>query len=193
MNFSKAFDTVNKDIMLDKLDRLGFRGIIRDLFDSYLSDRSMYVEVNGCKSETKTLNIGLPQGSVSAPWLFNLYINDMHRSSDKLNFLYFTDDTTIYLSGRDLTRLCEEVCMELCKVDDWLKANRLSLNIDKTFYMIITHNNYDETDINIRIRYVQLSRVTSTKFLGVTIDDRQSWRASVCALQAAFQSEGHFI
>ena len=173
-DFSKAFDTVNKDIMLDKLDRLGFRGIIRDLFDSYLSDRRMYVEVNGCKSETKTLNIGLPQGSVSAPWLFNLYINDMHRSSDKLNFLHLADDTTIYLSGRDLTRLCEEVYMELCKVDDWLKANRLSLNIDKTFYMIITHNNYNETDINIIIRDVQLSRVTSTKFLGLTIDDRLS-------------------
>ena len=152
LDFSKTFDTVNKDIMLDKLDRLGFRGIIRDLFDSYLSDRRMDVEVNGCKSETKTLNIGLPQGSVSTPWLFNLYINDMHRSSDKLNFLHFADDTTIYLSGRDLTRLCEEVCMELCKVDDWLKANRLSLNIDKTFYMILTHKNYDETGINIRIR-----------------------------------------
>ena len=182
LDFSKAFDTVNKDIMLDKLDRLGFRGTIRDLFDSYLSERRMYVEVNGCKYETKTLNIGLPQGSVSAPWLFNLYINDMHRSSDKLNFLHFADDTTIYLSGRDLTRLCEEVCMELCKVDDWLKANRLSLNIDKTFYMIITHNNYDETDINIRILDVQLSRVTSTKFLGVTIDDRLSHGGHLSAL-----------
>ena len=93
------------------------------------------------KAACQALNIGLPHGSVSAPCLFNLYINDMHRSSDKLNFLHFADDTTIYLSGRDLTRLCEEVCMELCKVDDWLKANRLSLNIDKTFYMIITHNN----------------------------------------------------
>ena len=184
MDFSKAFDTVNKDIMLDKLDRLGFRGIIRDLFDSYLSDTRMYiyVEVNGCKSETKTLNIGLPQGSVSAPWLFNLYINYMHRSSEKLNFLHFADDTTIYLSGTDLTRLCEEVCTELCKVDDWIKANRLSLNIDKTFYMIITHNNYDETDINIRIRVAQLSRVTSTKFLGVTIDDRLSHGGHLSAL-----------
>ena len=57
LDFSKAFDTVNKDIMLEKLDKLSFRGIIRDLFDSYLSDRRMYVEVNGCKSETKTLNI----------------------------------------------------------------------------------------------------------------------------------------
>ena len=152
------------------------------MFDSHLSDRRMYVEVNGCKSETKTLNIGLPQGSVSAPWLFNLYINDMHRSSDKLNFLHFADDATIYLSGRDLTRMCEEVCMELCKVDEWLKANRLSLNIDKTFYMILTHKNYDETDMNIRIQDVQLSRVTSTKFLGVTIHDRLSHGGHLSAL-----------
>ena len=64
--------------MLDKLDRLCFRGIIRDLFDSYLSDRRMYVEVNGCKSETKTLNIGLPQSSVSAPWLFNVNVDTVH-------------------------------------------------------------------------------------------------------------------
>ena len=98
--------------MLEKLDRLGFRGIIRDLFDSYLSDRRMYVEVNGCVSETKTLNIGLPQGSVSAPWLFNLYNNDMHRS-EKLDFLHFADDTTIYLSGRDLTR-CVRRCVWNC-------------------------------------------------------------------------------
>ena len=83
----------------------------------------------------------------------------MHRSSDKFKFLHFVDDTTIYLSGRDVTRLCEEVCMKLFKIDDFLKANRLSLDIDQTFYMIITHNNYDETDINIRIRDVQLSRV----------------------------------
>ena len=79
-----------------------------------------------------------------------------------LNFLHFADYTAIYLSGRDLTRLCEEVCMELYK--ELLKANRLSLNIDKTFYMIITHNNYDETDINIRVRDVQLSRVSRQSF-----------------------------
>ena len=78
--------------------------------------------------------------------------------------------------------------MELCKVDDWLKANRLSLNIDKKFYMIITHNNYYETDINIRIRDVQLSRVTSTKFLRQTID-----LVTEGILYKLYTSEGHFI
>ena len=86
LDFSKAFDTVNHDIMLRKLDRLGFRGNTNDYFRSYLCDRRMCVSVNGCDSETKTMNIGLPQGSVSAPWLFSLYINDMHRTSRKLKF-----------------------------------------------------------------------------------------------------------
>ncbi len=142
----------------------------------------MYVEVNGCRSRTRTLNIGLPQGSVSSPWLFSLYINDMHRTSDKLNFIHFADDTTIYRSGRDLKTLCDEVCQELCVVDDWLKANRLSLNIDKTNYMIITHNPFDEHDVTIKIRDRPLTRVTSTKFLGITIDDRLSYGGHLSAL-----------
>ena len=82
----------------------------------------MYVSVNGCDSETTTMNIGLPQGSVSAPWLFSLYINDMHRTSRKLKFIHYADDTTAYVSGNNLTRLCEEVCEELGLIDDWLKS-----------------------------------------------------------------------
>lgn len=109
LDFSKAFDTVNKDIMIRKLDRLGFRNNIGNFFDSYLSNRKMYVSVNGFDSTIRTTNIGLPQGSVSSPCLFSMYINDMHRTSDKFKFIHFADDTTIYMTGRDLTTLFEEV------------------------------------------------------------------------------------
>ena len=146
LDFSKAFDTVNKDIMVKKLDRLGFKGQVNDYFRSYLTDRQINVVLDGQESVLKTVNIGLPQGSVSAPWLFSLYINDMHRTSDKLNFIHFADDTTIYRSGPDLATLCNEITEELTRVDDWLKANRLSLNIDKTNFMILTHGKYDERD-----------------------------------------------
>ena len=99
--------------MLRKFDRLGFHGNTNDYFRSYLCDRRVYVSVNGCDSQTTTMNIGLPQGSVSAPWLFSLYINDMHRTSRKLKFIHYANDTTVYmsvLSGNNLNRLCEEVC-----------------------------------------------------------------------------------
>ena len=118
--------------MLGKLELLGFRGIVRDWFESYLSDRRMYVDVNGSNSQIKTVNIGLPQGAVTSPWLFSLYVNDMHRCSNKLAFIHFADDTTAFMSGSDLERLCEEVSQELQKVDEWMRANKLSLNVEKT-------------------------------------------------------------
>ena len=118
--------------MLHKLDSLGFRNEDNAFFNSYLSDRRIYVSVNGCNSDIGTTNIGLPQGSVSAPWLFGLYVNDMHRASDRLKFIHFADETTICMSGGNLTKLCADVCDELDLIDDWLKANRQSLNIDKT-------------------------------------------------------------
>ena len=122
--------------MLGKLELLGFRGIVRDWFESYLSDRRMYVDVNGSNSQIKTVNIGLPQGAVTSPWLFSLYVNDMHRCSNKLTFIHFADDTTVFMSGSDLERLCEEVNQELQKVDEWMRANRLSLNVEIFFYVI---------------------------------------------------------
>ena len=131
LDYSKAFDTVNKDIMLRKLDRLVFRGRSLDFFDSYLSDRRLFVELNGQRSETKTSDIGLPQGAISYPWMFGLYINDMHRASNHFKFIHIADDTTIYMSDSDLTRLTDRVNVELRKIYEWLKANRLSLNIEK--------------------------------------------------------------
>ena len=126
LDFSKAFDTVNKTIILRKLDRYGFRNDMNDFLNSYLSDRKMYVSVNGSDSTARTsYNIGLPQRSVTSPWLFSLYINDMHRTSDKLNFMHFADDTTVNMSGRDLKALCENVCEKLNKVDEWLQADFL--------------------------------------------------------------------
>ena len=78
LDLSKAFDTVNKNIMLLKLERLGFRGRMNEWFDSYLSDRDIYVQINDCSSEVKCVNISLPQGAVNSSWLFSLYVNDMH-------------------------------------------------------------------------------------------------------------------
>ena len=181
VDFSKAFDTVNKTILLRKLDGYGFRNDVNDFLNSYLSDRKMYVGVQS-DSTVRTTNIGLPQGSVTSSWLSSLYINDMNRTSDELNFIHFADDTTVYMSGRDLKALCENVSEELNKVNEWLKANRLSLNIDKTYFMIHTHNNYDINDSIIRIRDRLIKHVTSFKFWGLTINDNFSYNEHVFLL-----------
>ena len=131
LDLSKAFDTVDRNIMVSKLERMGIRGVVRDWFESYLTDRRMFVSTGGANSDMKTVNIRLPQGSVSSPYLFSLYVNDMNKYSSKLNFVHFADDTTVFMSGKNLQSLCEEVSVELDKVWEWLKCNKLSLNIVK--------------------------------------------------------------
>lgn len=182
LDLSKAFDIVNKNIMVAKLEKLGFRGVAREWFDSYLTDRKTYVNISDKNSDVKTLNLGLPQGSVSAPWLFSLYVNDMHRASDKLNFIHFADDTTIYRSGSDLSSLCQEINFEMNRILDWLKANRLSLNIEKTKFMLFTHSSVDPNSLNISLNNINVERVNSRKFLGITIDERLNYNDHVAAL-----------
>ena len=84
-------------------------------FASYLNARRMYVQNENSSSVVKTLNIGLPQGAVSSPNLFTLYVNDMHQASDKLTFLHFADDTTVHVSGTNLRPLCMDMSAELFK------------------------------------------------------------------------------
>ena len=91
--------------MLRKLDKYGFRNVVNDFLNSYLSDRKMYVSLNGSDSTIRTTNIGLPQESVTSPWLFSSYINDMNGASDKLNFIHFADYTTVYMSRRELKQI----------------------------------------------------------------------------------------
>ena len=170
LDLSKAFDTVNKNILISKMENMGFRGVVRDWFESYLSNRRMYVEIEGRKSLVKSLNIGLPQGSVSSPYLFSLYINEMKNSSNKLDFTHFADDTTVFMSGSSVESLCSNMNLELDKVSRWLKVNRLSLNIEKTQFMLITHCNTVDVPISVAIDGIELHKTDCVKFLGIYMD-----------------------
>ena len=133
------------------------------------------MDVSGQHSGEVGMNIGLPQGSVTSPYLFSLYVNDMHRCSDRLSFIHFADDTTVFLSGGDLAMLCRDVNSELVKVTEWLRSNRLSLNVDKTTFMLLTHNKIDSSILPININGGRICNVSCMKFLGVTLDDRLNY------------------
>jgi len=181
LDFSKAFDTVNHDILIAKLDHLGIRGQALEWFRSYLSDREQYVSVEGSCSTRALVRTGVPQGSILGPLLFLLYINDMSKCTRNLQFVHFADDTTVFNSGSNIADVVNEMNAELTRIADWLKANRLSLNVGKTTYMIISDGEMLDVPA-VRIGDRNIIRVTESKFLGITIDEKLSFKHHVSGL-----------
>ena len=178
MDLSKAFDVLDHNILYTKLEHYGFRGKILELLKSFISNRKYFVSVNGSTSETKTVNIGVPQGSTLGPLLFLLYVNDMSNSSSILNFTQFADDTTITHSGPNLELLTKEIEQELSKVLDWLLANKLIINLTKTHSMLFTNKRVDRKII-IKANNTNLEQKTECKFLGVIVDDGITWKSHI--------------
>ena len=177
IDLKKAFDTVNHNILLSKLEHYGVRGCALQWFRSYLSDRKQYVSVNGSNSNLLQISCGVPQGSVLGPLLFLLYINDLPNVSKKLKFYLFADDTNIYCESSDLSNLIKIVNRELRSVKKWLDANKLSLNIDKTNYIIFHSSSVSiPSDAVIKIGKKHIKRVRFVKFLGLLLDEHLSWK-----------------
>jgi len=170
LDFSKAFDTVNHSILLEKLSHLGIRGVALTWFRSYLYNRVQYVRVGPSKSRLLPTTIGVPQGSILGPVLFLIYINDMCNCSDRLAYVHFADDTTAFHSGSDLQMLARETNVDLIKLRNWLHSNRLSLNISKTSFMLFVDKKVDVPLIHID--GVAIERTREARFLGVLVDDR---------------------
>ena len=176
LDLSKAFDTLDHDILIYKLQLYGIRGVVLDLFKNYLQNRRQYVVINGFKSENKLLRCGVPQGSILGPLLFLIYINDLCNTSSSLRYILFADDTSIFMSHKDPKILQSVFNNKLDIVSDWLYMNKLSVNAKKTNFMMFTNRNVDIEQFHIKLAGSEIKHVPSLKFLGITIDNKLTWK-----------------
>ena len=178
MDLSKAFDVLNHDILKSKLEHYGFRDNFLNLLMNFVENRQYFVSANGYTSSTKTVNIGVPQGSTLGPLLFLLYINDMINCSAILQFSLFADDSTASHSDSDLNNTLDTIKTEFTKVLDWLLANKLIINLQKTHIMLFTNRQRPES-ISLNIDDNNITEISETKFLGVIVDNQLNWKAHI--------------
>ena len=199
LDLRKAFDVVPHNILLDKLRKLGITDRAHSWFTSYLSNRQQYVDINGNTSTSRPLDISVLQGSILGPILFLCFINDLPITTELLALL-FADDTAIVDSDTDLRILIGRVNIELQKIANWFRANKMAVNIDKTKYIIFRPKGvkinidleengivYNDNEIGkendpIKIRKVGRihndhpnSKERTYKFLGIYLDEYLSF------------------
>lgn len=194
LDLSKAFDTVSIPILLNKLERIGIRGVALDIFTDYLTDRRQYVLINGIKSKEETVLFGVPQGSVLGPTLFLIYINDLCALSlPNCKIITYADDTALLVNGRSWQEVCARSEDTLRVVMKWLRANLLTLNVSKTKFIPFAFNKISELPHSFTVHAhvcsldatpdtcncMTIERVSTLKYLGVVIDSAMNWESQI--------------
>ena len=187
IDLSKAFDTVDHTILIEKLQYYGIKGTNLEWLKSYLRNRKQYIHSEGVAKQLLDIKCGVPQGSILGPLLFLIYVNDFNKASNLLRHIMFADDTNLFLADKNINILFNNMNIELQKVSSWFKSNKLSLNINKTKWTIF-HPAAKKRLINelpsLTIDTVLIKKEKVTKFLGVYIDENWTWKHHINAISS---------
>ena len=175
IDLKKAFDTVDHEILLNKLLKYGIRGVVIDWIKSYLNDRKQFIET---ENEVSLLKCGVPQGSKLGPLLFLIYVNDLPSVLKETSPTLFADDTTIHGTASNYDELARKINSDLSKLSEWFKANKLTLNVQKSFSCIFgMHQKQKEPDFFIDGQKIENS--DTVKYLGVYVDSHLTWLSHI--------------
>ena len=173
IDLSKAFDTLDHDILLYKLKCYGLTGNSINLLKGYLTNRQQYVHYDNTDSNFLKITTGVPQGSILGPLLFLIYMNDIHKSSNLFHFILFADDTT--LITKNAIYNTDSINAELAKLSIWFKVNKLSLNVSKSKFMVFRSARKQTPIPLIQIDNNVIECVENFNFLGLIINKQLKW------------------
>ena len=198
LDLSKAFDSLEHDVLIQKLELYGIRGRILDWFQCYLSNRKMRVKSlnnNGSYdfSDLYDVNFSVPQGSCLGPLLFLVFCNDLPLNLTFCNAILFADDTTLYISHSNLRYLQWCICEELKQLSDWFMANKLTLNLGKSCCIIFGAGKRTLETFELKIENVEIPIFDDCKYLGVWIDKSLNWKKHVSTLQLKIKKNMHLL
>jgi len=185
IDFRKAFDLVDSNILFKKLSRYGFEDKSIDLIKNNFEDRSQIVVVNGIKSSQKQIKLGVPQGSVLGPLFFLLFINDLPYYLKLFDCTLFADDTTLSLTNNSLKKLLSDFIIAGQFLISLCRHNKLDINWKKTQIMFISKKKGIELPRSIVIDGAEIQVVSSFKLLGITLDDKLNFVKHVSDIRLA--------
>ena len=181
LDLRKAFDTVNLDILLGKLQCYGVIRQAHNMIKLYLTNRTQCVQIGDVRSSFLPIEMGVPQGSILGPLLFILYINDFPLICEQMTSYLYADDTAIFVEGENEHELNNALTTLLPKMSEWFTSNQLSLNTDKTFYQIYT-NKRTQLEVEIKPAGADITRVKVIKYLRMFIDEDMKWKTHIAKL-----------
>ena len=179
LDLKKAFDTVDHQVLLNKLTFFNFSHSTMQWFGSYLANRTQCVAVNGVKSPFRSSAVGVPQGSILAPLLFSLYINDLPDTCPDINIQMYADDAVIFTHGSNSDITSNKLNSAMARVQDWLNNNCLLLNTTKTVCMNFTKRPVNQSRSKVYIGGVELELVEQFKYLGITLDANLTFKKHI--------------
>ena len=187
LDFKKAFDMVNNEMLLKKLEHYGVRGHAVKWFSSYSTEKKQYTSVNNMNFQIDDISYGVPQGSVLGPLLFLIYINDLNCAIEFSYIRHFADDTNILYRHQSLRKINQRINFDLKNIVEWFRANRIALNTKTKIVIFRTPRKTINRKMNFRISGQRIQPTSSAKYLGLLIDELLNGKTHFTILRAKLE------
>ncbi len=189
IDLRKAFDAINHNILLKKLQGGGIYGNLYKIIENYLADREQYTEINGSASERRTVTYGVPQGSVLGPKLFKIFVNDLPERLESGELLMFADDTTAFFIGDNVEIVIEGLNQITKVIHTWCIDNKLTVNTEKTEAMLVTKSPFIGPLQKLIFGEEQINFTDSAKCLGIWIDRGLNWNKQIKSITQKYNAK----